>query len=121
MGAFTYMVWVMFYLDVWKTKAYKSLERDNKEDPGLLHPFLCRHLLGPLKVQGFPINVCSEPHIHCSRQLSQCRAEQLCGMQDALESLLQSIQLHGFQMDSEPGENISGPDTQNECLWERSD
>lgn len=62
--------------------------------------------------------------IHCSRQLSQCRAEQLellCGLQDALESPLQSIQLCGFQMDGEPGKNISGLGTQSKCLWERSD
>lgn len=42
-----YMVQVMFYLAVWKTKVCKSLGCDNKEDPGLLHPILCRHLLGP--------------------------------------------------------------------------
>lgn len=33
------------------------------------------------------------------------------------ESLLCSILLHGFKMNSEPGENISGLGAQSECLW----
>lgn len=57
-----YMVQVMFYLAVWKTKVCKSLGCDNKEDPGLLHPILCRHLLGPQTFKAFPINISSESH-----------------------------------------------------------